>query len=1057
MNESDVIKISGAKRKHNFQVTSANGQALNAQPNSTNELTKTLETSTVIPKTTNNTSPVNSNANSSDKKYDIKTFFDIFEELFNIEENTNLTKKPATTTEKLKYDNLTTANKQLSGNASTKGSLLQKTSTSKSQLPSSDNATTVGGLLQSSSTWKIQLSSSENATTKVSLLQKTSTSRSQIPSSDNASTKGSLLQKTSTSKSQLPSSDNATTVGGLLQSSSTWKIQLSSSENATTKGSLLQKTSTSKSQLPSSDNATTVGGLLQSSSTWKIQLSSSENASTKGSLLQKTSTSKSQLSSPDNASTKGSLLQKTSTSKSQIPSSDNATTKSSLLQKTSTSKSQLSSPYNATISENFSQGNSTSESQLPSVDNATTEGINAVQWSSTPRESLFVGNGTSKDEQPCTDNLTLMDEKFTMDSVTSEDDWILSDKGTGEGQGHTILGNRNSSLNDVTLESKAFPLDGGTFEPSVAPDNCTDLACMMETVGNSEDSNSTGSAVTNFAFDTLIEITDSQLSNSSMNDTTATGMLDQTESSYNGTFDSYTTSSNTSIINQYGVTEEVGMFAGDKNDSQETHFFSSTHSSLKSSGEYTTIGTNVKPSTGGGGKHSNEKSTQVDYSAEDDDKSKNSEEIQFPGEGVLVMTDVTTERSSIIENSLNFGSDRLTTRSNSKNSSLNAIKTSAGVAADNLTLKTTVAATGKISLPVNAVGTSRVMRQTTEVNNIDPLLPSQPMNVTATPQASKHSSALNNLLPSTPNSKTHTQLNDKISSQKLPTLSSSHGKQNAAHSSSSTVYMSNNKLSTRSTFAQKSSIKSDNNDIHKPISTTAKRSPSGQEIANGKDVAAASQTPKNVVSNRVSDQLLLTLTLEPGIHGNKTKNSPATSTKKQPQTTNVNSNQNIKHSTAALIHKITTNSIVKKLTSNFGHWNDNSFWASTECLHGCSYPKLTFPHFWRSSSHDLSAELEWPRPKPTHRPIHIAPSTQLPSHPDESENYCPQINIDMTFSNRPLKNDSVLRGNKLPGTQIIHVCASNYVFKSSLQPVNLYVCQKNGKWSGLMDNEQCIG
>ncbi|KHN79557.1 hypothetical protein Tcan_17290 [Toxocara canis] len=65
---------------------------------------------------------------------------------------------------------------------------------------------------------------------------------------------------------------------------------------------------------------------------------------------------------------------------------------------------------------------------------------------------------------------------------------------------------------------------------------------------------------------------------------------------------------------------------------------------------------------------------------------------------------------------------------------------------------------------------------------------------------------------------------------------------------------------------------------------------------------------------------------------------------------------------------------------------------------------------------------------------------------------CPQPLVNLSHTNLPLPDDIHLIGDQPIGTTIVHVCANNYIFKSSKQPVNVYVCLENDYKNKRTDN-----
>uniref|UniRef100_A0A915B525 Uncharacterized protein n=2 Tax=Parascaris univalens TaxID=6257 RepID=A0A915B525_PARUN len=68
---------------------------------------------------------------------------------------------------------------------------------------------------------------------------------------------------------------------------------------------------------------------------------------------------------------------------------------------------------------------------------------------------------------------------------------------------------------------------------------------------------------------------------------------------------------------------------------------------------------------------------------------------------------------------------------------------------------------------------------------------------------------------------------------------------------------------------------------------------------------------------------------------------------------------------------------------------------------------------------------------------------------------CPPPLVNLSHTNLPSPEDGHLIGYQPVGTIIVHVCASNYIFSSSHQPVNVYVCLDNGQWTDNMRGESC--
>lgn len=68
---------------------------------------------------------------------------------------------------------------------------------------------------------------------------------------------------------------------------------------------------------------------------------------------------------------------------------------------------------------------------------------------------------------------------------------------------------------------------------------------------------------------------------------------------------------------------------------------------------------------------------------------------------------------------------------------------------------------------------------------------------------------------------------------------------------------------------------------------------------------------------------------------------------------------------------------------------------------------------------------------------------------------CPKLKICIDNSQLPEQNHSALHSDQPVGTRVVHVCAAKYVFSKSLQPINVYVCEEDGFWSGIKKNEHC--
>uniref|UniRef100_A0A0M3IZS7 Dentin sialophosphoprotein-like n=1 Tax=Anisakis simplex TaxID=6269 RepID=A0A0M3IZS7_ANISI len=69
--------------------------------------------------------------------------------------------------------------------------------------------------------------------------------------------------------------------------------------------------------------------------------------------------------------------------------------------------------------------------------------------------------------------------------------------------------------------------------------------------------------------------------------------------------------------------------------------------------------------------------------------------------------------------------------------------------------------------------------------------------------------------------------------------------------------------------------------------------------------------------------------------------------------------------------------------------------------------------------------------------------------------HCPQPTVNLSHASLPLSSDKHLVGEQPVGTEIIHVCANNYIFPLSQQPVNVYICLETGHWTSNMRGESC--
>uniref|UniRef100_A0A0M3HWX5 4_1_CTD domain-containing protein n=1 Tax=Ascaris lumbricoides TaxID=6252 RepID=A0A0M3HWX5_ASCLU len=68
---------------------------------------------------------------------------------------------------------------------------------------------------------------------------------------------------------------------------------------------------------------------------------------------------------------------------------------------------------------------------------------------------------------------------------------------------------------------------------------------------------------------------------------------------------------------------------------------------------------------------------------------------------------------------------------------------------------------------------------------------------------------------------------------------------------------------------------------------------------------------------------------------------------------------------------------------------------------------------------------------------------------------CPPPLVNLSHTNLPSPEDGHLIGYQPIGTIVVHVCANNYIFSSSHQPVSVYVCLDNGQWTDNMRGESC--